>query len=161
MKRYFHFFYGGVLSNFYPCKIIYENQVFNSSEQLFMYLKALHFKDFDIAKKIAESITPKEAKSLGRLVAGFDSAQWDDTRYDIMFRVLHYKAEYCKEFKQLLLDTENKILVEASPYDRIWGIGYNKDTCFLPENINGWGQNLLGKCLMELRNELIKFGIKK
>ena len=64
-------FWGSFLSNWYPCKIKYKGLDFSSSEQLFMWMKAKHFKDEEIASEILKCKTPKEAKKLGRKVRGF------------------------------------------------------------------------------------------
>lgn len=145
------FFWDGWLSNFYPCKIVFNNKVFCSSEQLFMYLKALYFKDYEIASQILKVKTPKEAKKLGRKIRDFNEEAWSEVREDKMEQTIKAKFNQNPQLKELLLSEEfdNKQFVEASPYDRIWGIGYSED--FAMANINDWGENLLGKIITQYR----------
>ena len=102
---------------------------------------------------IARATQPDKAKALGRAVQNYDDAVWSSVRYDKMVEVL--RAKFKEPFmRDILLRTGDRIIVEASPYDRIWGVGLDvEDTRILDEN--QWrGQNLLGKALMEVRAEL-------
>ena len=126
---------------------------FKTSEHLFMYLKAAFFGDWKIAKEIEESSSPKDAKSLGRLVKGFSEEEWEKVRYEVMFNAVYHRSFHDPKFKSMILKEEWKNLefVEASPYDRIWGIGM-KETDPDVNNRKKWrGLNLLGKSLTELR----------
>lgn len=145
------FFWGGVFSNFHPCKIEYAGHIFKSSEQLFMYFKALEFEDTETLDLIIKASTPAKAKKLGRLVKNFNSTKWDEVKEMYMCQALEAKALYCKEFAEALFEIyKNYNLVEASPVDRIWGIGFGEYEAIA--NINKWGENLLGKCLMKVRD---------
>lgn len=135
-------------SNWYP--VNYMN--FTSSEKHFMYLKAIHFNDKETAEKILECDDPEEIKKLGRQIKNFSQEEWDKVKEYIMYLALYYKFTLNANLKKLLLSTGNKIIVEAADYDRIWGIGYAEENAL--NNINDWGQNLLGKALMKLRKEL-------
>lgn len=145
------FFWDGWLSNFYPCKIVFNNKVFCSSEQLFMYLKATFFKDYDIANQILKAKTPKEAKKLGRKIKDFEEEAWKEVREEKMEQTVKAKFDQNPELKSLLLSSEfdGKTFVEASPYDRIWGIGFAED--FAMANLNNWGLNLLGNIITQYR----------
>lgn len=151
------FFWNGELSNWYPCRyknIRYKGLTFFNSEQAFMWEKAVYFGDMETAAEIVKNPDPSRCKRLGRLVKGFNAIKWSEVSYDIMIAVNYAKFSQNGILKNLLLETENKILVEASPYDTIWGIGlhYDDDKCLDPAN---WkGQNLLGKALMIVRNRL-------
>lgn len=148
----FVFFFTGsdVCSNFYPCKIIYEEKEFSSSEQLFMWLKAKFFNDKEMSTKILQAQTPREAKSLGRLVKNYDDDLWNEHRDGVMLESLKAKFDHCQEFKDLILGNTDKTFVEASPYDRIWGVGLSETDPKI-ENPNKWlGQNRLGKCINKL-----------
>lgn len=116
-----------------------------------MYLKALYFKDYEIASQILKVKTPKEAKKLGRKIRDFNEEAWSEVREDKMEQTIKAKFNQNPQLKELLLSEEfdNKQFVEASPYDRIWGIGYSED--FAMANINDWGQNLLGKIITQYR----------
>lgn len=151
----FFFFWGGILSNFhqFPKQ---ESSEFTSSEQAYMFTKASFFGDTEIATKILKSTTPKEAKKLGRKVQNFNQQAWDFVKTHAMDNALRMKANHCPEFVDFLLSTGNDILIEASPFDRIWGIGFDEENALA--NQEKWGQNLLGKCLMELREKLYPVG---
>lgn len=151
-------FWGGCFSNFYPCNIIFEDKEFKSSEQLFMYQKAMYFHDEDTANEILKAKTPKEAKALGRKVKNFNDKDWAYGREYAMRTALIAKFKQNEDLKkELISDKYNDLeFVEASPYDRIWGIGYDAEHAFdVIEDF--WGQNLLGKLLNQVR-DYIKYG---
>ncbi len=154
------FFWGGYLSNFHPCVIKYGYNVFSSSEQLFMYLKAEFFDDSESMNKIINSTTPKEAKKLGRKVKGFDEQKWIDVRFGRMMIAVREKFKQNEDLrKQLLSNYANKLFVEASPYDMVWGIGVAKDDPELLTKV--WGRNLLGIVLNNVCDELVYFNVKE
>jgi ribA/ribD-fused uncharacterized protein len=152
------FFWGSEFSNWYDCSrypyIKYKSITFFNSEQAFMWEKAVFFHDMEIAKKIVETPDPRENKALGRKIRGFDSERWMIASYPIMVAVNYAKYSQNVRLKALLLETEDKILVEASPYDKIWGIGlsWQDDDCL--DETKWKGMNLLGKALMEVRKQL-------
>jgi ribA/ribD-fused uncharacterized protein len=153
------------LSNFYPCDFWVLDatkniNAFFSSEQFFMYQKAAYFRDMETMAKILITPSPAEAKKLGKGVRGFDEDIWDVIGLLAMHRALKAKFSL-PDLKEKLLATADLKLVEASPYDLKWGIGYNQvDACHhldqiaLRRGAPPWGQNRLGKCLMALRWEL-------
>lgn len=118
--------------------------------------KARLFEDEETLSKILNCNSPAEAKKLGRQVRNFDDKMWKAHRYEIVKRGNIYKFSQNEDLKTFLLKTENRVLVEASPYDRIWGIGLSKnsDKANYPEQ---WrGLNLLGFVLMEVRDEILE-----
>jgi ribA/ribD-fused uncharacterized protein len=141
-------------SQWFPCEFEENNIVYKTAEHYMMANKAKLFEDKEIFDKILKSETPNEAKSLGRKVKNFDAQIWDDYKYKIVKQANILKFSQNQEFKNFLLSTNDKIIVEASPYDKIWGIGMLESD----ENINNpllWnGENLLGFALMEVRDEL-------
>lgn len=148
------FFWHGEFSNWHSCKFRYKKLTFFNTEQAFMWEKAMFFNDIKSAEEILRNPNPKINKALGRQVKNFDTNKWSSVSYQIMIDVNYAKYSQHPYLRRLLLDTENKILVEASPYDQIWGIGLNEDNddCLYE---NKWkGLNLLGKALMEVRNKL-------
>lgn len=150
----FYFFWDGPLSNFAIIeKIKYKDFLWHSSEQIFMYEKAMFFSDLEIANKIKQSSHPIEAKRLGREVRGFDEGRWKIVREEKMLDALDAKFKV-PVYKKILLSTTGATLVEASPYDRIWGIGFREDKAL--QNRNKWGLNLLGKNLMSVRIQILK-----
>ena len=118
--------------------------------------KARAFGDEEIAMRILfEGKNPKQAKSLGRKVKGYNDEVWNKTRYKVMLRANLLKYLQNKDIEKLLLNEEfeGKNFVEASPIDRIWGIGCDEATA-LDDESNWNGQNLLGKVLDEVRGIL-------
>ncbi len=121
-----------------------------------MYKKAELFRDKDNAAKILKAKSPGEAKALGRMVRGFDERTWFDARWDIAFAGNLAKFAQNAELRKFLIGTGDRVLVEASPIDRIWGIGMDKEAA-MHTNPSQWlGQNLLGFALMEVRSELMR-----
>ena len=155
------FFWQGELSNFYPCNItyLYDNAWVKctSSEQFFMWLKAIEFKDDVTAKLILNAKSPKECKQLGRQVKNFNEDTWGLVKERFMKYALYKKFSYNSKLKEFLLnpDFDGKIFVEASPYDVIWGVGLSEDNLLIDDEKNWKGQNLLGKLLTDVR-EIIK-----
>ncbi len=116
--------------------------------------KARLFKDHDMEQKIIQSSEPKEAKKLGRAVRNYDDEAWKDYRFEAVIRGNIAKFKQNKKLGSFLQNTNNKIIVEAAPRDRIWGIGMgqNNPDAQCPEK---WrGQNLLGFALMQTREIL-------
>ena len=124
-----------------------------SAEHFMMAEKARLFNDSENLEKIINAKSPAHAKQFGREVRGFIEEKWRENRFEIGNIA---KFGQNPELRKYLLSTENRILVEASPIDPIWGIGLSKDN----ENCNNplqWkGLNLLGFALMEARDELLK-----
>lgn len=149
-------FWGTIFSNFAitPYKSS-DNIEFFCTEQEFMYRKAMLFEDYDIADKILKATDPKIVKKLGRQVKNFDDKVWSDIRYDVMYSACRSKFTQNKEANKALLSYPDKEFVEASPYDIIWGIGLSEADCRAADSSKWRGQNLLGKVLTNLRNELV------
>lgn len=137
------------LSNFYPCEFIFNGKMFHFSEQCFMFQKALLFNDFEIANQILNETDVRKIKALGRKVKNFNNELWDIHKENFMYNACYAKFSQNDRLKDFLLGTGNSEIVEASPVDNIWGIGFSSDNAM--ENIDQWGQNLLGKCLMKVR----------
>ncbi len=150
-------FWETCFSNFFPCKIKYEGATFLSSEHLFMYLKAMDFEDEDIAAQIIKAGTPKEAKALGRQVKNFDESYWAEFREESMKIAVYEKFKQNPELQEELLNKKycGHRFVEASPLDKIWGIGLHYDDVLCDCSDNWQGLNLLGKVLDKVRAALI------
>jgi ribA/ribD-fused uncharacterized protein len=154
------YFWGEWPSNWYPCSITVKEDdktlEFYTSEQYFMYKKAKTFGDEEIASRILfEGADPRQAKALGRQVRNYDDKVWNEKRYEIMLEANILKYSQNEELLKKLLDEKykGKHFVEASPYDRIWGIGC-KEKDALDDQSNWDGLNLLGKTLDETRDKL-------
>lgn len=128
--------------------------VYKTAEHYMMAGKARLFNDAEILEKILKAPSPNQVKSLGRKVKNFDPKLWNEHKYEIVKQGNLLKFSQNKKYKDFLLSTGDKILVEASPYDTIWGIGM-LETDSRAENPLLWnGKNLLGFALMEVRDEL-------
>lgn len=147
-----HIFFwgGGIFTNFYTFNHTYKGFQVHSSEQSFMLEKAWEF-DPEMVPEILATNKPEQAKRLGRKIKNYDEEVWAAIRYQKMVDVLIVKFAQPSLNKQLLA-TGSKILVEASPYDRIWGVGLKKEDPRIEQSKNWLGQNLLGKALMEVRS---------
>ena len=125
-----------------------------TAEHYMMAEKARLFNDDSILAQIIAVKHPAEAKKLGRLVQGFDQEIWEKNRFKIVVQGNVGKFQQNPNLKEFLANTKARILVEASPRDRIWGIGLGKDNPNA-ENPEKWrGENLLGFALMEVRSIL-------
>lgn len=123
-------------------------------EQYMMAEKARLFEDNEIRKQILNESDPKAIKALGRKVCNFDPVIWDKYKYSIVLNGNYAKFIQNEELLRFLLNTGDKILVEASPYDKVWGIGMQESD---PRTLDpsAWkGDNLLGFALTEVREEL-------
>lgn len=145
----------GCLSNWYYSPFADDlGAIYSSVEQYMMYRKAETFWDYETAEKVMETDCPRTCKKLGRQVKNFDNAQWELFRYHIVAKGCYYKFIQTKKIRDILLNTGESELVEASPYDRIWGIGFEEKDA--EKNRSKWGANLLGRALMEVRGMLKK-----
>ncbi len=147
-----------IFSQWFPVKFTeYFNKntfiEYENSEQYMMAHKALLFGDDYHFDKIMETTDPAIMKKLGRKIKDFDQDIWDAHKFDIVTEGNRLKFGQNPNLMKRLLETENKTIVEASPHDKVWGIGLKAcDAIKIPEN--KWlGQNLLGKALMLVREE--------
>ncbi|MDQ1089126.1 NADAR family protein [Siphonobacter sp. SORGH_AS_1065] len=141
-------------SQWWPSPFTVNQVKYNTAEQWMMAQKALLFEDKETYDKIMVSKSPAEAKALGRQVRNFDETLWNSKRFDIVVEGSLQKFTQHKDLKEFLLNTNEKVLVEASPVDKIWGIGLVADHD-KPENPKLWnGLNLLGFALMEVRDKI-------
>lgn len=142
------------LSQWWACSFNAEGHTWTSAEHWMMAGKARLFGDNDKLAQIMEAPGPLEAKNLGSEVAGFDEAVWEAQCFDLVCEGNYHKFSQNPALKAFLLNTGSQILVEASPVDRIWGIGLaqeHKDAC-IPSR---WqGENKLGFALMKVRDRL-------
>jgi ribA/ribD-fused uncharacterized protein len=131
-----------------------DGNIFRTAEHWMMFQKAILFDDPVIAEEILTVRSPMEAKKLGRKVKNFDPQKWNEHKFEIVVKGNLQKFKQHAELKEYLIKTGKRTIVEASPRDRIWGIGMSK-THDHAENPLLWrGQNLLGFALMEARDRL-------
>jgi len=145
------------LSQWFESPFVVEDIVYKTAEHWMMAQKALLFEDRKIFEKIISANKPADAKELGRYVIGFDEQVWDDHKFEIVKNGNIYKFNQNALLANYLLNTGDRVLVEASPVDKIWGVGLSQDDDAIT-NIYAWrGENLLGFALMEVRDFLRDF----
>ena len=127
---------------------------YNCAEQYMMAEKARLFEDQDALSKIMASESPRTQKALGQKVRGFSESTWREHREQIVTRGNLAKFSQDRERREELLETGEATLVEASPLDRIWGIGLRADDPRVLDPHQWQGLNLLGKALMSVRQSL-------
>lgn len=141
-------------NQWHPAKFTHRNFEFVNAEQAMMAEKAWLFSDFGTLQQILECESPRAVKALGRLVQNYDDRLWSTHRLDRVVDINYEKFSQNSIMLKQLLDTGDAVLVEASPVDKIWGIGIAEDhrDC---SNPNKWpGLNLLGEALMIVRQRL-------
>ena len=116
-----------------------------------MAQKALLFEDHKTFQEILVASTPKAAKRLGRTIKNFDTETWKKKRSFIVLQGNVAKFGQNEKLAEYLLDTLEYILVEASPYDSIWGVGLAEEDDRIQDVKNWKGLNLLGFALMQAR----------
>jgi hypothetical protein len=120
-----------------------------------MFLKAVFFNDMDMATNIiVAGKDPRTAKKLGGQVKNFKESEWAKVRYSKMYLAVRLKFESNQKLRKQLLNTGDKILVEGTPFDPIWGVMLKWDDDRILDEKNWKGQNLLGKVLMKVREDL-------
>ena len=119
-----------------------------------MFLKAKTFGDGIIAQMVVDNQDPKYVKGLGKRVSRFTDEKWAEHRYDCMLDAVFAKFWQNPHLAEELLSTGDKELVEASPYDKVWGIGLAPNDPRALDRKNWRGLNLLGQVLMDVRDIL-------
>jgi len=134
---------------------------FLTAEHYMMWKKAELFGDKEICKKVLQTDSPRDAKALGRTVKNFNVDVWNNVCVDIVARGNYLKFTQNKWLLDIMLADEKYELVEASPYDRIWGIGLGMNDP-LSWNKNTWrGTNLLGIALMKARSKIMEKNVER
>jgi ribA/ribD-fused uncharacterized protein len=144
-----------VFSQWYKSDFKDENgTIYKNMEQWMMSKKAQLFGDDVMLSLIMATSNPYEIKKYGRRVSSFDEDIWRANRFNIVCEGNLLKFSQNEELKQILLDTGDSTIVEASPTDRIWGIGLGVEKAKITPEKEWRGLNLLGKALMDVRNKL-------
>jgi ribA/ribD-fused uncharacterized protein len=154
----FTFFWGGEFSQWAPTAFVIDGVDFTCAEQYMMYKKALMFGDFEIAEKIMATSSPREQKALGRKVKGFDKNRWEKYCRQIVYDANYAKATQDIDVMNYYKATMGTEIVEASPEDKIWGIGLHESDERILDRDQWDGTNWLGIAIMEVRETLIKEG---
>lgn len=130
-----------------------EKVTFPSAEHWMMVQKAVLFGDGEMAREILAVESMSQVKSLGREIKNFNEEKWVAERERIVLEGNIHKFEQNEELRKKLVGTGTKMIVETSPRDRIWGVGFGeKNALNMKER---WGLNLLGKALVETRRRII------
>ena len=114
--------------------------------------KCLLFNNKTAWEKVISSPKPGLAKDVGRSIKDFDQETWDQNKCDIVIKGNIAKFSQNPDLKEFLLNTKERVLVEASPLDIIWGVGLDQDNPNISNPYYWKGSNLLGFCLMEVRD---------
>ena len=140
-----------VFSQWYESSFSVDGLAYPTAEHFMMASKARLFGDTEIETQVLAAPSPGAAKALGRRVRGFDSATWDANSLDIVTTGSIAKFDADQDLRAYLVGTGNRVLVEASPVDRIWGIGLAADDRDATVPSAWQGKNLLGIALMRAR----------
>jgi ribA/ribD-fused uncharacterized protein len=144
----------GCLSQWWPASFAADGETFASAEHYMMWRKARLFGDAEAAGAVLAAGSPGKAKSVGRTVRDFDQQTWEAHRFGIVVDGSVAKFGADEDLRGFLLRTGNRILVEASPRDRIWGVGVGPDDPRAVDPAQWRGLNLLGFALMRARATL-------
>ncbi|MFE4910584.1 NADAR family protein [Streptomyces sp. NPDC056652] len=142
------------LSQWWPSPFTADGVEYATAEHWMMAGKARLFGDERAERAVLEASNPALAKKAGRLVRDFDEAVWERERLGIVVEGSVHKFGQDAALRGFLLATGDRILVEASPMDRIWGIGLASDDERARDPARWRGLNLLGVALMEARERL-------
>jgi ribA/ribD-fused uncharacterized protein len=141
-------------SQWYPARFVVDGVTYGCAEQFMMHGKAILFGDHEAAARILDAPSPRAHKAIGRTVRGFVEATWAAEREGIVYAGSRAKFTQNEDLRRALLATKKTLLVEASPFDRVWGIGLGADNPRIDDPRNWRGKNLLGYILTRLRDEL-------
>ncbi|MEU6240420.1 NADAR family protein [Streptomyces sp. NPDC047024] len=144
----------GCLSQWWPAPFTVDGVEYATAEHWMMAAKARLFEDAEAERQVLASAHPAQAKKAGRLVRGFDEAIWARERFGIVVEGSVHKFAAHEELRAFLLGTGERVLVEASPVDRVWGIGLAADDERAGDPERWRGPNLLGFALMAARERL-------
>lgn len=143
------------LSQWWPSPFTLDGVRYATAEHWMMASKARLFGDTEAEREAVAASSPAQAKKIGRLVRGFDDAIWERERYGIVVEGSFHKFAAHPDLRAFLLGTGNRVLVEASPLDRVWGIGLAADDERAMDPARWRGPNLLGFALMAARERLL------
>ncbi|GAB2759383.1 NADAR family protein [Streptomyces bullii] len=142
------------LSQWWPAPFTVDGVTYATAEHWMMAEKARLFQDTEAERQVLAAAHPAQAKKAGRLVRGFDEASWERERFRIVVEGSVHKFAAHPDLGAFLLGTGERVLVEASPVDRVWGIGLAADDEAAVDPERWRGSNLLGFALMEARGRL-------
>lgn len=144
----------GCLSQWYPAPFTTGGVRYATAEHYMMAGKARLFGDAEAEHLVLDSDAPSMAKEAGRRVRGFNEETWAACRYDLVVAANIAKFGQHSDLRAFLLATGDRVLVEASPYDTVWGIGLSAGRPEARHPARWRGLNLLGFALMDVRRTL-------
>ena len=142
------------LSQWYPAAFEVGEHRYATAEHYMMAQKALLFGDEAVFERVLQAAHPKEVKALGRQVRHYQQDVWEAQRFEIVKAANLAKFSQHADLQAFLLATGKQVLVEASPVDKIWGIGLAADHAHATQPPKWQGLNLLGFALMQVRAQL-------
>jgi hypothetical protein len=149
---------GGVgkacLSQWYPAPFMVDGVRYATAEHYMMAGKARLFGDAEAEERVLASDDPGAAKGAGRKVRGFDEETWAAHRFALVVAANTAKFGQRPALGGFLLATGSRVLVEASPYDTVWGIGLSAEQPEATRPSRWRGLNLLGFALMDVLEAL-------
>jgi ribA/ribD-fused uncharacterized protein len=151
MNEHYHFFWDGPFSQWYESPFTIDKIKFNCAEQFMMYKKATHFDDYATASMILIATSPRNQKKLGRSVTKFNADEWNRVAKQYVLEGNIAKFSQNVKLLDILLNTGDKLFVEASPFDKIWGIGLDAKTAAETPSALWSGTNWLGEVLDEVK----------
>lgn len=152
------FFWSGPFSQWAMRPMKVAGVEYNCCEQFMMASKARLFKDSHVLAAIMASKDPSHQKQWGRKVRNFDKAAWDNVARDVVFMGNYAKFSQHPDLLKQLKDTGDMTIVEASPHDKIWGIGLHARDPRAKDPSKWLGTNWLGECIMRVRTKLKREG---
>lgn len=159
-------FWNGPFSQWHPSSFNVDGQDYRTAEHYMMAGKATTFDDPAALSAVHSTVHPRDVKAIGRQIKGYNEEVWKKVRYQIVCRGTYEKFRQNPELLDILLLTRDQEIVEASPYDAIWGVGLSEEgaarwykewvsmTARAPADKDWPGLNLLGKALMAAREML-------
>jgi ribA/ribD-fused uncharacterized protein len=142
------------LSQWFPCAFEVDGTPYATAEHFMMAEKARLFHDSEALVAVLAAPTPRDAKAAGRTVRGYDDTAWESARLEVVVRGNVAKFGQAPALRKFLAGTAPRVLVEASPRDRIWGIGMGSGNPDARNPARWRGRNLLGFALMDARDRL-------
>jgi ribA/ribD-fused uncharacterized protein len=155
-KEDFVLFWDGIYSQWHPSKFTIDGREYNCCEQYMMAKKALTFNDQESYKMIMYSDNPRDQKAFGRRVKNFNAEVWSVISREVVYQGNYAKFTQNPELKEQLMATGDLEIVEASPYDKIWGIGLGEEDPRAWDKSTWDGLNWLGEAIMRVRETLRK-----
>jgi ribA/ribD-fused uncharacterized protein len=160
------FFWGGIYSQWHRSPFTVDGEFYRTAEHFMMAEKARTFGDKAVLAAIMKTKDPSDAKALGRQIQGWSDLVWQSVRFQVVCRGSFEKFRQNDDLAQELRASGDAQIIEASPYDKIWGVGLDEDAALRwyldqahggdvpPEKVTWPGLNLLGKAIMVARSML-------